>query len=367
MRRRAGGRRVYGERRARAAALHPAPEGARPLARRDQGAERRLRDRRLDARDARAPRRAARPPPRRARRAHRRARRCCDEIGRYREHVRADRAGAPRARGKARDEPRGAASPRCRPRARTSRVRVVTAASLFDGHDAAINIMRRLLQAQGAEVIHLGHDRSVEEIARGGRAGGRARGRGLLLPGRPHRVLPLPGRRACASSAPDTCASTAAAAARSRAEEARALEADGVARIFRPEDGRALGLEGMIRALLDECRGRAPARAERARCRGSRRRSASRSRARSAGSRRRTRATPGARRAARASSTARRARPPAPVVGFTGTGGAGKSSVVDELVCRFRLEHPERTHRPAAGRPDAPAHAAARCSATASA
>jgi len=44
-------------------------------------------------------------------------------------------------------------------------VRVVTAASLFDGHDAAINIMRRILQAQGAEVIHLGHDRSVEEIA----------------------------------------------------------------------------------------------------------------------------------------------------------------------------------------------------------
>ncbi len=45
-----------------------------------------------------------------------------------------------------------------------TRVRVVTAASLFDGHDAAINIMRRLLQSQGAEVIHLGHDRSVEEI-----------------------------------------------------------------------------------------------------------------------------------------------------------------------------------------------------------
>ncbi len=43
-------------------------------------------------------------------------------------------------------------------------VRVVTAASLFDGHDAAINIMRRLLQARGAEVIHLGHDRSVDEI-----------------------------------------------------------------------------------------------------------------------------------------------------------------------------------------------------------
>src|SRR5437763_12364749 len=44
-------------------------------------------------------------------------------------------------------------------------VRFVTAASLFDGHDAAINIMRRILQSQGAEVIHLGHNRSVEEVA----------------------------------------------------------------------------------------------------------------------------------------------------------------------------------------------------------
>ncbi|MSV74881.1 MAG: hypothetical protein F2874_05135, partial [Actinobacteria bacterium] len=43
-------------------------------------------------------------------------------------------------------------------------VRFVTAASLFDGHDAAINIMRRLLQSQGVEVVHLGHDRSVEEV-----------------------------------------------------------------------------------------------------------------------------------------------------------------------------------------------------------
>src|SRR6478609_8803642 len=45
------------------------------------------------------------------------------------------------------------------------KVRFVTAASLFDGHDAAINIMRRILQSQGAEVIHLGHNRSVDEIA----------------------------------------------------------------------------------------------------------------------------------------------------------------------------------------------------------
>ena len=46
------------------------------------------------------------------------------------------------------------------------KIRIVTAAALFDGHDAAINIMRRVMQSSGAEVIHLGHDRSVQEIGR---------------------------------------------------------------------------------------------------------------------------------------------------------------------------------------------------------
>ena len=54
------------------------------------------------------------------------------------------------------------------------KIRFVTAASLFDGHDASINIMRRILQASGAEVIHLGHNRSVDEVVDGGAAGGRA-------------------------------------------------------------------------------------------------------------------------------------------------------------------------------------------------
>ena len=52
------------------------------------------------------------------------------------------------------------------PQAETTPLRFVTAASLFDGHDAAINIMRRLIQAQGAEVVHLGHNRSVEDVVR---------------------------------------------------------------------------------------------------------------------------------------------------------------------------------------------------------
>ncbi|MDE2308747.1 MAG: hypothetical protein KGJ97_10725, partial [Xanthomonadaceae bacterium] len=51
-------------------------------------------------------------------------------------------------------------------RGETAPLRFVTAASLFDGHDAAINIMRRIIQAQGAEVIHLGHNRSVEDVVR---------------------------------------------------------------------------------------------------------------------------------------------------------------------------------------------------------
>jgi len=128
-------------------------------------------------------------------------------------------------------------------------VRLVTATSLFDGHDAAINIMRRILQASGVEVIHLGHDRSAAEIAeaaieedvhavavtsyQGGHmeffrylrklldaAGGQdirlfGGGGGTILP-----------------------------------EESALLMADGVARIYSPDDGRELGLQGMIDDLI---------------------------------------------------------------------------------------------------------------------
>src|SRR4051812_31263928 len=131
-------------------------------------------------------------------------------------------------------------------------VRVVTAASLFDGHDAAINIMRRLLQAQGAEVIHLGHNRSVDEVVsaavqedahavavssyQGGhmeyfrylvdqlRAAGRSEvrvyggGGGVIVPA-----------------------------------EIAELHEYGVARIFSPEDGRELGLDGMINMIIRDC------------------------------------------------------------------------------------------------------------------
>ena len=130
-------------------------------------------------------------------------------------------------------------------------VRIVTAASLFDGHDAAINIMRRILQASGAEVIHLGHNRAAKEvvdcaiqedaqgIALTSYQGGhveyfkymvdllRERGANIqVFGGGGGTILP---------------------------SEIEELHRYGVARIYSPDDGRALGLQGMIDDLLQRC------------------------------------------------------------------------------------------------------------------
>ena len=130
-------------------------------------------------------------------------------------------------------------------------VRVVTAASLFDGHDAAINVMRRIMQAAGAEVIHLGHNRSVSEIVdcaiqedvqgiaitsyQGGHVEYfkymidllRERGANIkVFGGGGGTILP---------------------------SEIDELHAYGVSRIYSPDDGRAMGLQGMINDLLRQC------------------------------------------------------------------------------------------------------------------
>ncbi len=134
----------------------------------------------------------------------------------------------------------------------SARVRVVTAASLFDGHDAAINIMRRILQAQGAEVVHLGHDRSVDEIASAAvqedaHAVAVSSYQGGHMEFFRYLVDRLRGAGAEKVRVFGGGGGTIAAA------EVEALHAYGVARIFTPEDGRGLGLEGMIRSLLDDC------------------------------------------------------------------------------------------------------------------
>lgn len=214
------------------------------------------------------------------------------------------------------------------------KIRIVTAASLFDGHDAAINIMRRIIQGSGAEVIHLGHDRSVLEvvecaiqedanaIAMTSYQGGhmeyfkymydllKERGCGhiKIFGGGGGTILP---------------------------EEIKELQQYGIARIYHPDDGRAMGLQGMINDMLQQCdfatgchlNGEVKKLAEK-----------------------------NPKTIAQLISCAEnnqaefdkiypqilegkeKKKKVTPVLGITGTGGAGKSSLIDELVRRFLLE-----------------------------
>jgi methylmalonyl-CoA mutase len=217
----------------------------------------------------------------------------------------------------------------------THKVRFVTAASLFDGHDASINIMRRILQAMGAEVIHLGHNRSVEEIVtaalqedvqgvavssyQGGhveffkymidllreRGGANIKvyggGGGVIVPA-----------------------------------EIKELHEYGVARIFSPEDGQKMGLQGMIGSMVAACdvdlSPLAPKSIDALREKDVTRRW--RALAQAITALELGRCEPKLREALRkAADTAK-----VPVLGITGTGGAGKSSLTDELVRRLRLD-----------------------------
>ncbi len=215
------------------------------------------------------------------------------------------------------------------------KIRFVTAASLFDGHDASINIMRRIVQASGAEVIHLGHNRSVEEVVsaalqedvqgiavssyQGGhleyfkymidllreRGGAQIQvfggGGGVIVPA-----------------------------------EIKELQAYGVARIYTPEDGQKMGLQGMINDMLARCdfdlAAHAPADLTQVLA-GDWRALAQLITALELGA-----VDAGLRKNLDDAAGKRRA----PVLGITGTGGAGKSSLTDELVRRFRLDQDDR-------------------------
>ncbi|HEV8097239.1 MAG TPA: cobalamin-dependent protein, partial [Burkholderiales bacterium] len=215
------------------------------------------------------------------------------------------------------------------------KIRFVTAASLFDGHDASINIMRRILQASGAEVIHLGHNRSVDEvvtaalqedaqgIAISSYQGGHIeyfkymvellRSRG----GEHVRVFGGGGGVIVGA-------------------EIRELQQSGVARIYSPEDGQKMGLQGMINDMLAQCdfdpSQYAPQDAA-ALVSGDRRALAQVITALELGS-----ASAALKKEIRAAAAQRKV----PALGITGTGGAGKSSLTDELVRRFRLDQDER-------------------------
>jgi methylmalonyl-CoA mutase len=204
------------------------------------------------------------------------------------------------------------------------RVRVVTAASLFDGHDAAINIMRRLMQRAGAEVIHLGHNRSAAEIVDAA----------IMEDAQAIAITSYQGGHVeFFKYVVDLLKQHGASHVRVFGggggvivpEEIRELEAYGVAKIYSPEDGRRMGLKGMIEHLLAESDFDTP---------------------------KLNGALPGAdaRRLASALTQAElgptnglpKPAKKVPVIGITGPGGAGKSVLTDELLRRFLLEFPKR-------------------------
>ncbi|NNE26165.1 MAG: methylmalonyl-CoA mutase, partial [Saprospiraceae bacterium] len=218
-----------------------------------------------------------------------------------------------------------------------NKIRIVTAASLFDGHDAAINIMRRIIQSTGVEVIHLGHDRSVEEvvntaiqedvqaIAMTSYQGGHNEyfkymydllkekgashikifggGGGVILP-----------------------------------EEIKELMDYGICRIYSPDDGRALGLQGMINDLVEKSdfpignnlNGQVEKLTPQNHSAIARLISAAEN-------------FPEQAQAALEIVHQQSSDSQIPVLGITGTGGSGKSSLVDELVRRFLLDFQEKT------------------------
>ncbi|MDP3357450.1 MAG: methylmalonyl-CoA mutase family protein, partial [Polaromonas sp.] len=216
----------------------------------------------------------------------------------------------------------------------THKVRFVTAASLFDGHDAAINIMRRILQGMGAEVIHLGHNRSVDEVVTAalqedaqGIAISSYQGGHVeyfkymvdLLKSRGGEHIQVFGGGGGVIVPP----------------EIRELHAYGVARIYSPEDGQKMGLAGMIGEMVMRCdkdlTGFAPKDIHAIEGHGE---MAWRALAQLMTALENGKASPVLVEALRAQAAIKKI----PVLGITGTGGAGKSSLTDELIRRLRLD-----------------------------
>ena len=212
-------------------------------------------------------------------------------------------------------------------------VRFVTAAALFDGHDAAINIMRRILQAQGAEVIHLGHDRSVREVV-GAVLEEDAQGVAVSSYQGGHVEYFEYLAQALAEAGAGHVRIFGGGGGVIVPWEIARLAAAGV-RIFSPEDGQRLGLPGMINELIRDCDldlADAPASAD-AVLAGDRRALARTITCLQAGR------LPEPDQAALAAAAAARR---VPVLGITGTGGSGKSSLTDELVRRLRMDQQDK-------------------------
>jgi methylmalonyl-CoA mutase len=217
-----------------------------------------------------------------------------------------------------------------------NKIRIVTAAALFDGHDAAINIMRRIMQSTGAEIIHLGHDRSVQEIvdcaiqedANAIAITSYQGGHNEYF----RYMYDLLKERGC-----EHIKIFGGGGGTILPSEIAELEAYGITRVYHPDDGRNMGLQGMINDVLQksdfptgaQLNGEVKHLAERnyhaiARLISAAENFNDENKA----------VLDSIREKSKASKT--------PVVGITGTGGAGKSSLVDELVRRFLMDFPDK-------------------------
>ena len=222
-----------------------------------------------------------------------------------------------------------------------NKIRIVTAASLFDGHDAAINIMRRIIQATGVEVIHLGHDRSVDEvvncaiqedaqaIAMTSYQGGhmeyfkymydllKEKGAGhiKIFGGGGGVILP---------------------------EEIKELMDYGITRIYSPDDGREMGLQGMINDMVEKA-GSLSSDGETLPQSTSELTEKIKNKDVNSIARLISLAENNPEEFQNRFDFSSNGEASSPVLGITGTGGAGKSSLVDELVRRFLLDFPEKS------------------------
>ncbi len=211
-----------------------------------------------------------------------------------------------------------------------NKVRIVTAASLFDGHDAAINIMRRIMQAKGAEVIHLGHNRSAREIVE---AAIQEDVQGIAITSYQgghieffKYMYDLLQERHCGHI--KIFGGGGGTILPSEIEE---LQQYGIARIYSPDDGRKMGLEGMIEEVVTQCDFDTTQQSE-------------------IENQQLDLNTTNWKEIAQLITLAENGKvvikslkSTIPVLGITGTGGAGKSSVTDEIVRRFLKNFPDKT------------------------
>ncbi|MEH6596529.1 MAG: methylmalonyl-CoA mutase family protein [Colwellia polaris] len=218
-----------------------------------------------------------------------------------------------------------------------NKIRIVTAASLFDGHDAAINIMRRILQSSGAEVIHLGHDRSVEEVVNTAiQEDANAIAMTSYQGGHNEYfkyMYDLLKERGC-----EHIRIVGGGGGVILPEEIKMLQDYGITRIYSPDDGRELGLLGMIDDMLERCDFKTGINVKKDDVANLKKdvplqdKKQAIARLISAAEN-----APEENKSDLAKIRKISAVSKTPVLGITGTGGAGKSSLVDELIRRFLM------------------------------